>query len=245
VLQQNPDDSLTLQHYSQLLVSLGRGAEAEKLLREAAGRLPNAAWPRFQLGVVLSAMDKDDAARQQFEAGLKISPDDAQAQYYLGVLAQRGGDVAGAKKQWEQVIASNPDYVDAYVALAGAALAEHDLTSAERYLRDGLKHAPNHPGLANTLAWILATSPNDAQRNGSEAVALAERACALTQRQQHQYLDTLAAAYAEVGRFDDAVKTIKEALDRLKEGGGDEATTAAYQARLALYERKQPYRDVK
>jgi tetratricopeptide (TPR) repeat protein len=96
--------------------------------------------------------------------------------------------------------------------------------------------------LNNGLAWILATSSNDAQRNGEEALRLAEKACELTQNSQHEYVDTLAAAYAELGRFEDAVAQAQEAI-RLAEEAGQTEAVAAYRQRLALYEQKQPYRE--
>jgi lipopolysaccharide biosynthesis regulator YciM len=65
----------------------------------------------------------------------------------------------------------------------------------------------------NNLAWALATSPDASKRDGKRAVQLAERACDLTQYQQPIMVGTLAAAYAEAGRFDDAVATAQKARD--------------------------------
>jgi hypothetical protein len=60
------------------------------------------------------------------------------------------------------------------------------------------------------LAWILATAPSAELRNGAEAVRLAERADALTGHKQPTILAALDAAYAEAGRFDDAIKAAAE-----------------------------------
>ena len=65
----------------------------------------------------------------------------------------------------------------------------------------------------NNLAWLLAAHPSDALRNGAEAVRLAERACELSEHREPVMLGTLAAAYAEAGRFGDAVKTAEKARD--------------------------------
>lgn len=243
VLEQDPDDAYALERYSELLLTLNRAEEAEKLLRAALERRPDQPWLRVQLGMVLLEMDQDDQAREQFQACLEASPDYARARYLLGVLASRAGDLAGARKQWEQVAETTPSLLEAHVALAETALTERDFAAAERHMRAGLKQAPDFPGLANGLAWILATSPDDSQRNGEEAVRLAEKACELTQNRQHEYVDTLAAAYAERGRFDEAVKTAREAI-RLAQAAHNEAVVESYQQRLTLYEKKQPYRDV-
>jgi tetratricopeptide (TPR) repeat protein len=63
----------------------------------------------------------------------------------------------------------------------------------------------------NDLAWLRATAPDPGLRNGPEAVRLAERACQLTQNNDADAITTLALAYAEAGRFDDAVVTARKA----------------------------------
>ena len=70
-----------------------------------------------------------------------------------------------------------------------------------------LQRNPDQLLALNNLAWLLATDDDSQWRNGTEAVRLAERACDLTHYQTPAFLGTLAAAYAEAGRFDDAVKT--------------------------------------
>jgi protein O-mannosyl-transferase len=91
---------------------------------------------------------------------------------------------------------------------------------------------------ATNLAWVLATSPDPALRDGSEAVRMAERAAELTAHRDAGVLDTLAAAYAEAGDFARAVVWQRWAL-RL----APPAERAEFEARLALYERGEPYRE--
>lgn len=242
VLERNPGNRYTLERYCDLLMELGRAEEAEKLLWEAAAGQPASPWIRLQLGIVLFNVNRDDEARQQFQQCLEIVPNHPRACYFLGRLTQRQGDLAGARKQWERIVETTPSFLEAYLALAEVATQKRDLAAAERCLRDGLKQVPYSAGLSNGLAWILATSPNESQRNGQEAVRLAEEACQKTQRRHHEFLDTLAAAYAELGRFDGAVKTVHEAIQLAAEAG-DEQAAAAYQQRLSAYEKRQPYRD--
>ena len=89
------------------------------------------------------------------------------------------------------------------------------------------------------IAWILSTDRRPALRNGARAVVLAERAAAATSRKHPQFLGTLAAAYAEAGRFDQAVAVQKEAMALVK----DETSHQDYEARLKLYEAHKPYRE--
>jgi Flp pilus assembly protein TadD len=93
-------------------------------------------------------------------------------------------------------------------------LARHAKTdSAIEQYRQAIALQPEMLEALNNLAWLLATSGESRLRNGSEAVQLAQHACELTQNQQPLFLGTLAAAYAEVGRFDDAIRTAEKARD--------------------------------
>ena len=92
------------------------------------------------------------------------------------------------------------------------------------------------------LAWVLATDPSASVRNGSEAVALAERACELTHYQQPQLIGTLAAAYAEAGRFEEAVRTAETARQAATAAGLNEIV-ARNEVLLKLYRAGKPYHD--
>jgi len=71
----------------------------------------------------------------------------------------------------------------------------------------------------NNLAWIRATARDEKMRNGALAVRLAERACNLTHYQQAMVVGTLAAAYAEAGKFQDAISTAQKACDVAGQNG--------------------------
>lgn len=93
---------------------------------------------------------------------------------------------------------------------------------------------------ANDLAWMLATSRNAAIRNGAEALEWAERACAADGRDNPATLDTYAAALAEAGRFDEAIRVSNRILDLVRD---DPPTLAEIKAQLRSYERKLPVRE--
>jgi len=90
----------------------------------------------------------------------------------------------------------------------------------------------------NNLAWILATSENSSIRNGPNAVFFGEKAVAATHSKKPATLDTLAAAYAEAGQFEKAVKTEQKAIALLQ----TKAEKSVFRTRLKLYEAKVPYR---
>jgi tetratricopeptide (TPR) repeat protein len=102
---------------------------------------------------------------------------------------------------------------------------------------------PKYPSGYNALAWLKATCPEEKYRDGEKAIELATDACDLTAWMDSLILDTLAAAYAEAGNFEMAVKYQKQVvldIPDVQQTYGAEA-----RARLNLYEAKKPYRDTK
>jgi len=106
----------------------------------------------------------------------------------------------------------------------------------------GLRLAPNYLPLLKQTAWVMATSPDRSARNGAEAVTLAERARRLTGGHEPEILDTLAAAYAEAGRFPEAIETAHRAINLAAEQK-KRPLAEALKRRAELYEAKMPYRD--
>ena len=97
-------------------------------------------------------------------------------------------------------------------------------------------------GALNDLAWLLASRPQAEERDGARAVRFAERACELTQYQWTIMVGTLAAAYAEAGRFPEAVATAEKAI-ALATQAGDQALLARNRQLLELYGAGQPYHE--
>jgi tetratricopeptide (TPR) repeat protein len=98
---------------------------------------------------------------------------------------------------------------------------------------------PNPILAVNNRAWVLATCPDAKVRDGAKAVELARQACERTDNLEGMYLDTLAAARAETGKFDEAVKAQEKALEdrSYAKRYGDEG-----RARLKLYQQQKPFR---
>ena len=86
---------------------------------------------------------------------------------------------------------------------------------------------------------MRASSPVAALRNGPEAVQLASGLCLKTEWKNSRSLDTLAAAYAEVGAFNQAAKTEEQALE-LHDMPAE--TRQGMQQRLDLYRQHKPFR---
>ena len=108
--------------------------------------------------------------------------------------------------------------------------------------RLALQLQPDQVQALNNLAWLLAASPADNLRDGAEAVRLAERACALSEQREPVFLGTLAAAYAEAGRFEDAIKAAEKARDTATAAGLKDVAERNSQL-LSLYRAGKPVRD--
>src|SRR5262249_47679628 len=105
---------------------------------------------------------------------------------------------------------------------------------------EAIRLDPGDARFYNGQAWLLATCPDARSRNGGKAVASARRACELTGWKNPDYVDTLAAAHAEAGQFDEAVRFATQALN---DPTFPRAEAADARKRLELYQKKQPYRD--
>jgi tetratricopeptide (TPR) repeat protein len=181
------------------------------------------------------------AAEEHLRVAVTESPNFAEAHANLGVALATEGRTPEALVHFERALAINPFYTDAYDNIAEAYGSQNQLAKAVKYFLKALDQRPDDVALLNKAGWILATAADPAARNGHEAIALAEHAVQLTERHDASSFDTLAAAYAEVGRFDDAIAAGTEAL-ALARARGDQAFPEELTQRLALYKAHKPIR---
>ncbi|MGD0059020.1 MAG: tetratricopeptide repeat protein [Verrucomicrobiia bacterium] len=169
---------------------------------------------------------------------------------YIAAYYSRG-NAYGYKGDWDKAIADetealrlNPRFVEACYA-RGAFYDHHgryDKAIADYYQAITLK--PDFVEAYNHLAWLLAVCPDVNSRNGEYAVDYALKACELSEWKDDSLLGTLAAAYAEAGRFDDAIKWQNKYLesDYLESSSSTDTPEKARQ-RLSLYEQNKPYHE--
>ena len=214
-------------------------AEAVKWFRRAAEQgFPNS---QYNLGIALSVRGRRPEAIAAFEAALAIDPDYAQAHNNLGALLQLVGRQEPALDHYRRAIALRPDNVEAQVNLGLLLSAQGRLTEAVRALDAALDLTPDQPRALAGLAWIHATAADQALRNPAAAIALGERATALTGRGDVAALDALAAAYAAAGRFGDAVSTARAGVEVATAAGAVELA-ARFRERLELYQQGRALR---
>jgi tetratricopeptide (TPR) repeat protein len=125
--------------------------------------------------------------------------------------------------------------------LADALLREGRAAEAVPLYEQALHREPNLLPALLTLSSIRASAKNPAFRNGAEAVSLATRACELTGYRDQRALDHLAAAAAESGQFEEAVRTAEQALLAARMAN-DPAFARTIEAHLELFRQRQPLR---
>jgi len=145
---------------------------------------------------------------------LAVSPFEVTAHSSLAVAMGQTGDLVRAARQLGYVMMLQPNVEEALARLHQIVLSLVKAPDGLQQLRDIATNAPDSPRMLDELAWLFATYPDSNARNGAEAVRLAERACALTDRRVPALLATLAAAYAETGDFSRGVAAGEEALTR-------------------------------
>jgi Flp pilus assembly protein TadD len=223
-----------------LYVDQGDGEKAVSHYRQALVLDPDDIDAHYNLGVQLGKQGEQKEAEAHYRAVLEVDGAHAEAANNLGVALLLQDKRGESIQYFERAVRLEPSDEDARRNLAMALLGEARVDDAIAVLQDGLARTPEAPQLANYLAWVRATNPDAQHRDGAEAIRLAELACKGTQYSDANFLDTLAAAYAEAGRFDDAVATSKRALEL----AADRPTQAAeFRSRLALYEAGTAYRE--
>lgn len=200
---------------------------------------------RFQahnnLALLLSDMgDRDNAARE-FEEALRLNPNAEPALLNFGKLLSDMGRFDDAMHEYTTAERLAPDDYRPHYLMGKACLRHGQSAEAVKHFRAALQLAPNDFQTLTWLARVLAADKNPSLRNAADAVTFAERANEQTGSQQPFVLDTLAMAYAEAGRFQDAQQTVQKAIDLAANSAKD--MVPPMQDRLRLYEARTPYRE--
>ena len=186
-----------------------------------------------------------DLAIDCFTQVIRVNPNSTAAYSGRAYAYQEKGDLSRCIADYSELLEINPDNMSALTS-RGAAYYHKDPCYFAEALADhehALKLQPQNPWPYNNIAWVLATHPQKKVRDGAKARDYANKACAMTGFRSANILDTLAAACAECGDFDEAVKWQKKALASPNGLPAKEIKNA--QLRLKLYENHQAYREGK
>jgi cytochrome c-type biogenesis protein CcmH/NrfG len=189
----------------------------------------------FALG--LEADGRIEEAINNYRVVARIDP---AFHHHLALLLSRQQKWEQAAAQYRAVLVGSPKDVKAQLGLADMLSHLGQQQAAVSHLEASLQLDPDCIQGLNNLAWIKATASDGTLRNGEQAVQLAERACRLTHYEQAVFVGTLAAAYAEAGRFEEAIATAQKACD-LATQQGDQALASKNLELLSLYREHHSY----
>ena len=225
----------------ETLSKRGRYDEAVAQFAELLKVSPDNVGALVQLGIAQALQGKTKEAVEALAEALRIDPADASAHNSLGNILAQQGRHEEAVRQFEEAVRLKPDHAGAFNNLAISCKKLGRMNEAIAHYREALRLEPDSLQALNNLAWTLAASPKAELRNGAEAVRLATQACELTKYQNPTPLVTLAAAYAEMGQFREAISFAEQA--QTLAGGSRNPFAARGQAMLEAFRAGRPYHD--
>ncbi|SPE57173.1 putative Tetratricopeptide TPR_2 repeat protein [Verrucomicrobia bacterium] len=235
----NPDFRLAL---AMLRHKQGQPAQAEALFRDVIAEHPELGKAHRTFADFLLVQGRSEEAQIEYAAAIKLLPADFALHRAYATALTRQGKTKDAIAQLEAALRLEPRQEQAIGELAELLSQVGSNRQAVLEYNRCLEVNSNSVTTLNNLAWLLATNPDDQIRDGPRAVELAERACRLTQWQAPVLLGTLAAAYAEAGRFQDAVAMAERAQEQAK--AANLPSVAARNARLLeLYRQGKAWRE--
>jgi protein O-mannosyl-transferase len=243
-LRHQPRHANAHNNLGTILFQMGQTDEAIEHFKTALAIQPNLAEAHYNLGNVLYQLGKVEAAIEHLRRAQQLQPENASAHNNLGSMLLQQGHAEEAAVQFELALKLRPDHAVTRNNLGRALLQCGKPEQAGAHFLRALEIQPAFPEAADNLrrtAWILATSPQAALRNGAKAVEFARHLDRLAGARDPVILATLAAACAEAGRYDQAATNAQAALV-LAEAQSNTALAAALQEQIGSYRAGAPFR---
>ena len=220
--------------------------DPETCYRSVLQKNPNSRELHVEIGRVLFEKGSFDEAEAQFQAALAVRPSDpaCQSRAYHGLanILLKKGQMDGAITDLQKALEADPSYWPAHTSLGSAYYRKGLFEESIAHFEKSLQLHPGGASVRSNLAWILATCPDSAFRNGPRALTLAERANQLSNGTNPVFLRALAAAFAENGRFSEATEAAHRALEFSSKTARNDLTRAI-QNELDLYRAALPYHE--
>jgi tetratricopeptide (TPR) repeat protein len=201
------------------------------------------AFVEMNIGDALARKGQPDEAMAHFEQAIKLQPDYAEAYYNRGNVLYAKGENDEAIADFEKALRMQPTHADAHTGLGNALLRKGALKEAIVHYSQAVALAPKDPHSRSNLAWVLATSGDASIRDGAKAVELARQAISLSAGKDPLFFRSLAAAYAETGRFADAIAVIQQAV-AIARMQGKNSLADLFEEDVRLYREQLPVRRI-
>ena len=183
-----------------------------------------------------------DQAISLLQSAVDLRPDNSPAHENLAKALLQKGRVADALVHYRKLLELQPDNMEVHNIVGTVLVQQGRVAEGVEEWQKVLAIQPDNGNATSNLAWVFATSPDQSVRNGPKAVQLAEQAVRISGGRIPILFRTLAAAYAESGRFSDAVQTAQQGIE-LANSLGNSGLATELQGNVALYQERQPLRD--
>jgi tetratricopeptide (TPR) repeat protein len=233
-----PNNAATRLNLGTAYYMQGDADRAMGQYREAIRLSPSFARAHFVLGLLLETRGDDRGAIDEFTATVAADPKHLDARFSLANALRRNGRVEDSLAQYDEILRADPSVSQASFGYAMGLVRLGRYRDARNRLEAAVKTFPDQPGLAHALARVLAAAPDDRVRDGRRAASIVS---ALMKTQRSPSLtETMAMTQAELGRFDEAVRWQREAIELARQTG--RTNVAGLTETLQLYESRRPCR---
>jgi arylsulfatase A-like enzyme/Flp pilus assembly protein TadD len=219
---------------AELLMRREKPALAVERYREAVRLSPQNADFRYKMANALLQVGRRPEAIAEFREVVNLAPLHADAYNNLGAALAEEGDRDGAVAAYREAMRAQPKLARPHFNLGQLLALEGNDKAAIEELSEAVRLQPEWSQPLERLAWVLATAKDRRLRNPKRAVELGEKATELTKRSDPTTLLTVAVAYGEAKRYDDAARAAQRAL-KLARARKDEKLESDIGERMAAY----------
>ncbi len=241
IIKEYPEEVQIYQILAQLLTREGKFDEALADYSKTIELEPSNSVNYFKRAIVYVVKGEYDLAIADFSKSIELEPSNSVNYFKRAIVYVVKGEYDLAETDLRKAIELSPRYIDAFYLRANVyrVKGEYDLAIAD--LTRAIELSPKYVDAYNDKAWILATSTDAKYRDGVKAIELAKKAVELSPASY--IVDTLAAAYAEAGRFEDAVTTQKRAISLHKNEDRKILSPSELKEHLKAYKAHKPWRE--
>jgi hypothetical protein len=216
--------------------------DSETLFTHALAVTSNNDVALNNLGIIFLEKGQLDDAISKLQVAIDLRPENGPAHDNLAKAFLKKGQVAEAMVHYRKLLDIDPENVETRNTVGTALIQQGHVKEAIDQWQDVLAIQPENGNAASNLAWVFATCPEDSIRDGARAVELGEKALRISGGKIAMIYKVLAAAYAENGRFADAIQTAQRGAE-LATNQGNHALAAELESSIALYQSGRPLRD--
>jgi protein O-mannosyl-transferase len=237
----NPGNATAHYEAALILASENKVSDALVELNQALQIRPNFADALLQMGTLLAGQGRFSEAERPLRAAIALSPTNAALHLELGKALMLDGKSSDAAPEFALALQLEPNLPQKLLSDGRDLVRQGQLNAALVRFNTALWLQPNAPDAMSELAWILATHPAAQFRNAARAIRLAQHAVQLSGGTQARPWAALDVAFAEAGRFPEAISAAEKSRD-LSLAAGDSPAAQACDERITLYQAQHPFR---